>query len=396
MLNIDPIKDLIGKNKTKEALQAIDKLLDIQLASGKMKNFALGTDDNLQTIRNKKNEIKLLQGQLSEIEKNQRLGLATDSEAMSQKTKIAFGLLNILDELYNWYPDTSKTQPTISKIQTTDDLLQWLYQEYQAEKPKDDELKFSFQQDFKGEVDSRRELRDLFRVLENQDYIQFRTVFGAYSVRLLNKFFQRFDKITDPQKPDNPIVAEKLDVFISYSTKNQQEKNELKEIFDKENITYFLDEFSLEIGKNIPESLNKGLRESRFTVLLVSEQSLKSIWVCLECDQRLKQEEFEDVTTLLPVLIDEVVFNDRFYVDLAKHFKARQTELENLRQEIKDMNLPTKIYNDEIEMIEKVLPRVGDILQKIKSGLSANFVNENRKANDLQKLIQTIQKGKHW
>jgi hypothetical protein len=392
MLNIDPIKDLIGKNKTKEALQAIDKLLDIQLAGGKMKNFALGADDNLQTIRDKKNEIKLLQGQLGEVEKNQRLGLATDAEAMSQKSKIAFGLLNILDELYNWYPDTTKPNPNIAKIQTTDDLLQWLYQEYQTEKPSDDELKFSFHRDFKGEVDSRRELRDLFEVLENQNYIQFRTLLGAYSVRLLNKFFEKFKK---SQVSDNQVVTEKLDVFISYSTKNQIEKNELKAIFDKENITYFLDEFSLEIGKNIPESLNKGLRDSRFTVLLVSEQSLKSIWVCLECDQRLKQEEFEAVTTLLPVLIDDKVFNDRFYVDLAKHFMGRKKELADLRQEIQDMNLPTKIYNDEIEMIEKVLPRLSDILQKIKLDLSANFADENRKANDLQKLIQTIKKGKH-
>ncbi|MCU0444744.1 MAG: toll/interleukin-1 receptor domain-containing protein [Microscillaceae bacterium] len=394
MLNIDPIKDLIGKNKTKEAFQAIDKLLDIQLAGAKLKNFAASHDDNLQPIRDKKNEIKLLQGQLSEIEKNQRLGLTTDAEAMTQKSKITFGLLNILDELYNWYPDTTKPNSNIAKIQTTDDLLQWLYEEYQAEKPKDDELKFTFHQDFKGEVDSRRELRDLFRVLENQDYIQFRTVFGAYSVRLLNKFFKRFDKITDTQKPDNQLVAEKLDVFISYSTKNQKEKNELKEIFDNENITYFLDEFSLEIGKNIPESLNKGLRDSRFTVLLVSELSLKSIWVCLECDQRLKQEEFEGLTTFLPVLIDEAVFNNRFYLDLVKHFKALQAEFEGLRKEAVELGVSTKIYNDEIETIEKVLPRLSDILQKITKGLSANFADENRKQNDLQKLLATIKKGR--
>lgn len=190
-------------------------------------------------------------------------------------------------------------------------------------------------------------------------------------------------------------AQEKKDVFISYSTKDQEAKNFVKELFDKEGITYFLDEISLELGKDIEESLSNSLDNTNFTVLLVSRNSLYSTWVCLESIQRLEQENLNNQVTFLPVLVDLEVMDLRFPIDMVNHFKQKHLELEKLREEAKKAGLPTKIYNDEIERLEKVIPEVGDIIQKIKNGLSANFADEYRKEKDLYKLISTIKNAKN-
>ncbi|MCU0443810.1 MAG: toll/interleukin-1 receptor domain-containing protein [Microscillaceae bacterium] len=184
------------------------------------------------------------------------------------------------------------------------------------------------------------------------------------------------------------------DVFISYSTKDQIPKNYIKDVFDREGISYFLDEISLELGQDIQESLETNLKNTRFTVLLVSKNSLFSTWVCLESIHRLQEESFTKKTTFLPVLVDLSVMSLDFPLEMAKHFKAKLEELEAKRVEAKSLGISTKMYNDEIERIEKVLPQISDIIQKIKNGLSANFADDNRKTKDLEKLLKTIKADK--
>jgi hypothetical protein len=96
----------------------------------------------------------------------------------------------------------------------------------------------------------------------------------------------------------------------------------------------------------------------------------------------------------LPVLVDLSVMSLDFPLEMAKHFKAKLEELEAKRVEAKSLGISTKMYNDEIERIEKVLPQISDIIQKIKNGLSANFADDNRKDKDLEKLLRTIKADK--
>jgi hypothetical protein len=191
----------------------------------------------------------------------------------------------------------------------------------------------------------------------------------------------------------------KKDVFISYSTKDQAAKNYIKAVFDEAEITYFLDEVSLELGEDIERSLEENLNRTNFTVLLVSKNSLFSTWVSLESIHRLRQQEYRKTITFLPVLVDLEVMDWEFPIEMINHYKNKHDELEALREKAKKAGLPTKVYNDEIERIDVIIPQVGEIVQKIKNGLSANFADENRKEADLAKLIRTIkaqqEKGKN-
>jgi hypothetical protein len=182
------------------------------------------------------------------------------------------------------------------------------------------------------------------------------------------------------------------DVFISYSTQDQAAKDELVQLFDSQQISYFLDANDLPLGEDIEDHLKKHLQETRFTVMLVSKNSLFSTWVGMEAIHRLKQEDFNQSTSFLPILIDKEILDIRFPITMAKVFKAKQTELETLRDELRDLGQRTEIYDVEINRISRI--DVSDILSKIRNSLSCDFTNEARKPKDLEKLINTIKNPK--
>jgi uncharacterized protein (UPF0147 family) len=194
--------------------------------------------------------------------------------------------------------------------------------------------------------------------------------------------------IPKPQNTENQMK----DVFISYSTKDQAAKDELCQLFDNEGITHWLDETSLNLGGNIVDGINEGLRKTRFTVLLVSENSLLSTWVSHESLFRLKQEVFTQQVSFIPVIIDKIVFDDNFPFEMYDKFAAEIKRQRELRQKAEERQMKTEMYSTRIERLEEILPDVTKIIAKITEGLSANFTEPARKTADLAKLVQTIKK----
>jgi formylglycine-generating enzyme required for sulfatase activity len=180
------------------------------------------------------------------------------------------------------------------------------------------------------------------------------------------------------------------DVFISYSSQDQIAKDELIQLFDNEGITYWLDETSLGLGKNIQEEINKGLRESRFTILLVSRNSLLSTWVSYESLTRLKQEIFENKVSFIPIIIDEVVFDDNFPFEMHDKFKAEINRQNQLRQRAFDNGWKTLLYDSRIQRLQEILPQIPDIIHKILGGLSVKWIDNQLDTLNQEKLLNAI------
>lgn len=174
------------------------------------------------------------------------------------------------------------------------------------------------------------------------------------------------------------------DVFISYSTKDQAAKNELVSIFQREGISYFLDEKSLEIGKDIDDSLEEALENTRFTVFLVSENSLKSIWVSKETIYRLLNEQETGEVSILPILLDDKAFDEEFVFEIHDIMTEELEKQKNLRQKAASREMDTSKYDERINRLEFVIPKLNTIFTKLTEGLSANFFEESRKAADLK------------
>lgn len=181
------------------------------------------------------------------------------------------------------------------------------------------------------------------------------------------------------------------DVFISYSTKDQAAKDELCAFLDQHKISYWLDENDLEIGQDIGTNLKNSLREARYTLMLVSDNSLKSGWVGMEAMFRLMEEEVTDSTRLVCIVTDTAVFDIKYPIVLQQHFRKKRTEMEALRAEMLAEEGDTKVYDIEIHRLASVNP--GMLMEKIRNHLSVVLSDPARKQKDLEKLQKLLKKG---
>lgn len=216
----------------------------------------------------------------------------------------------------------------------------------------------------------------------------------AKSFPELNTATSTTNAATNNNNGNSTTSGETKDVFISYSTKDQTWKDMLAAEFEKEGISYWLDATSLSMGENIEGEIKEGLKNSNFTVLIVSENSLLSTWVSMESLHRLKQEIFQNSVSFLPVIVDEVIFSDDFIFDMHDKFKAEIDKQKENRKKAEERNMKTALFNTRIERLEEILPDITNIVGKIVEGLSANLLQEPRRTADLKRLIDTIKKGR--
>jgi hypothetical protein len=181
------------------------------------------------------------------------------------------------------------------------------------------------------------------------------------------------------------------EVFISYSTKDQSHKDALCAFLNTHHIPYFLDANDLAIGKDITESLKSALRKAKCTLMLVSDNSLRSSWVGMEAMFRLSQEYVSDETSLICIITDDKVFDPRYPIELQKHFAEKRAEMEALRTEMLAIGGNTEVYDLEIKRLAQV--NVSDLMTKVRNHLGVVWSDPARKAKDLEKLLGVLESG---
>lgn len=103
--------------------------------------------------------------------------------------------------------------------------------------------------------------------------------------------------------------------FISYSHSDMAFAHRLHDALQREGIRCWLDEHSLLPGDDIRDQIDSGIRLWDKIVLCCSEASLTSWWVdqeierALQKEQRLWRERGEKVLALVPVRLDDFVFD---------------------------------------------------------------------------------------
>jgi|GEM_PF-921645 len=94
--------------------------------------------------------------------------------------------------------------------------------------------------------------------------------------------------------------TKKYDLFISYAKEDKQFASELFGAFTNQGIKTWYDEESLEVGDKILNSIEYGLRNSRYGLLLISKYYLEKAWTKNEMDILVRQH-IEDKKQLFPI-----------------------------------------------------------------------------------------------
>ncbi len=92
------------------------------------------------------------------------------------------------------------------------------------------------------------------------------------------------------------------DVFISYSSVDSDEVLEFVSLLKNTGIDFFLDKMDIGWGESIIEKVFSGIETSRYVVVFISTNSLKSPWVKKEILTAFQREIESETITLLPIL----------------------------------------------------------------------------------------------
>lgn len=92
------------------------------------------------------------------------------------------------------------------------------------------------------------------------------------------------------------------DLFICHSSEDKENfVRPLAELLQKENVKVWYDEFSLKLGDSIRRSIDKGLSQSRFGVVVISPSFLKKEWPQYELDGLTEKEISAREKVILPI-----------------------------------------------------------------------------------------------
>jgi hypothetical protein len=94
-------------------------------------------------------------------------------------------------------------------------------------------------------------------------------------------------------------------VFISYQNADKEFAGLLADKLRQQNMEVWFDKFNLVIGDSLTESIDRGIIESDFFILLISDAALKSNWVKKEYQAANARALNEGKMKILPVMLED-------------------------------------------------------------------------------------------
>lgn len=119
----------------------------------------------------------------------------------------------------------------------------------------------------------------------------------------------------------------KHDVFISYSRKDIESVNAIRDLLDKNGISYWIDKEGIFSGENYKEVIVDAIETAKAVLFVSSSNSNASINVIRELGYAVKQ-----CRTIIPVLLDDTPYAKSIRLDIADihqiEFKGKTAEKE--------------------------------------------------------------------
>ncbi len=102
------------------------------------------------------------------------------------------------------------------------------------------------------------------------------------------------------------FTLEKESVFISYDSRDREEYvSPLIKALGQRHIPFWYDEYSLKVGDPLRESLEEGIRKSKYCIILLSKNFLSNPgWTKSEFDSIISKEIIESKKVILPININ--------------------------------------------------------------------------------------------
>ena len=221
--------------------------------------------------------------------------------------------------------------------------------------------------------------------------------FKIKTIIIKNKSQINNNSVFIPYNHKDTIIAEKIknknqinnnSVFISYSHEDIIIAEKIKKELEKNNFQVIIDVYAMKIGDNIESFIKKCIRENRFTLVIVSANSLWSAWVALEIIYSKYESDQRD-HHLLPCIIDGSIFDKGFATKTLCQISEKIKGIDEIvNQRTKIQEGFEDIQDDRTRLIE-LKSNLTRIIGKLKNELCQDLSKENFNKG-IKKIIKDL------
>lgn len=122
-----------------------------------------------------------------------------------------------------------------------------------------------------------------------------------------------------------------FDIFLSYSSKDHEQVLKLAHDLKSKGFSVWLDKWEIRVGDPITQMIERGLSNSRFLGIWLTDSAVKSGWVQKEWQAKFADEAKTNNVTVLPLLGENCdihsLLRDKKYADFTKDYQLGLDEL---------------------------------------------------------------------
>lgn len=144
----------------------------------------------------------------------------------------------------------------------------------------------------------------------------------------------------------------KYDVFISYNQSDKEWVLYLAKRLKRRKFKVFLDEWGIRVGESIPAGVRRGLRESRYIILIMTPEWVNSEWCQLETDTVVVFDPSARRRRIIPILLKDCEIPDD--IVRLKYIDFRNSTLFEENFDLLVKNLKNKSFG---ELLEKIVEK---------------------------------------
>ena len=186
------------------------------------------------------------------------------------------------------------------------------------------------------------------------------------------------------------LSAPQKRVFVSYSHQDDAFTLELVERLESSSVNVTIDLQSLRLGDRIQEFIQKAVRSTEWTILIVSQSSLRSPWVMAEFLETILYEHFQNRSRLLPITIDDSVFKLGLELEIDEELQQKIDEVNDMIRKALDRNMDIDRLTGVRQRLLNLKNNISTALERLTSVLVGDFSDRDQYDRSFQKLIEAL------
>ena len=182
-------------------------------------------------------------------------------------------------------------------------------------------------------------------------------------------------------------------VFVSYCHNDDEFVKQLIDALESEAINVTIDFKTLRLGGSIEEFIKKAVRTTEWTILVVSENSIRSPWVMAEFLETVLYERFIEQCRLIPICVDKSVFDPDLPIAIDKELDSKIAEVDERIRKALDRKMGLDPFGGVRERLRNLQFNVGKAVERLTSVLMGDFSYSSHFEQEIQRIVRVLQTG---